>query len=244
MFADELIWGGKKQSEGVLKALITEDSFMLERKGFDSYRIKNYMRLMVASNESWAVPAGSGERRWCICDCNSKFKDDYAFFADLERQMLNGGLEAMMHDLLHRQITTNQRKAPRTAALTDIAVKGFTPIEKWIFNKLEKQGSSFGYHFDPSSQIKFTGVTTPISWGNTLTADELHADYNAYCEHNKIRSPETKGMLCKKTKHLLGLSKPTRPYINGIKTSTYKLPVFSTARDEFAKAVDLNIDWD
>lgn len=232
LFADELIWGGNKSSEGVLKALITEDSIMLERKGFDSYRIRNYLRLLVASNESWAVPAGAGERRWCICDCSDIYKEDHTFFAALEVQMLNGGLEAMMHDLQHRVIITNQRKAPKTAALTDIAIKGFTPVQRWLFTMLEDS---------ETSQVSHNN----INWCDSDTVDNLYDSYKFFCNTNHIRDHDTKSTMSKQLKKLLNLTDPKRPRdINKKKVSTYELPSLEVARKSFAEAVNLNFDWD
>lgn len=232
MFADELIWGGYKSSEGVLKALITEDSIMLERKGIDAVRIKNHIRLLVASNEDWSVPAGPGERRWLVCDCSNKYKEDHDFFAALEDEMNNGGLESMMYELLHRKITTNQRAAPKTAALSDVAVKGFNPIEKWIFMALEKPEYEFGYS------------TEPNGWGDSIRSDLLFKSFNDFSYRFNARDRISKDVFMRKLKKLLYLPKPSRPLNeNGKRIPVYQLPNIEQARKNFSKAVGLEFDW-
>ena len=52
VFADEAFWAGDKASEGRLKALITEDTNVIEMKGRDAFPVKNHVRLFVASNNA------------------------------------------------------------------------------------------------------------------------------------------------------------------------------------------------
>lgn len=239
VFADELIWGGNKQTEGVLKALITEDSMMLERKGFDAQRIKNHVRLMVASNEDWAVPAGAGERRWCVCDCSDKFKNDYGFFAALKKEMENGGLEAMMHELSKREISTNQRNAPKTAALKEIALKGFKPEQRWLYDALESGTLAIYTNLDDKHLMVERGGGP---WPAMATADELHGEFLSYCENNKIRDRMEKSAFMCKLKALLDLEKPTR---TGAKRSRYyRIPPLDEAREIFAKNTQLPMEWE
>src|SRR5262245_6665134 len=70
VFLDEAVWAGDKKGEGVLKALITEPTLQLEAKFRDPITVANRLRIMVASNNDWAVPAGIGDRRWFILDMN------------------------------------------------------------------------------------------------------------------------------------------------------------------------------
>jgi hypothetical protein len=66
VFLDEALWAGDKKGEGVLKALITEPSLQLEAKFRDPIRVDNRLRIVVASNNDWAIPAGIGDRRWFV----------------------------------------------------------------------------------------------------------------------------------------------------------------------------------
>jgi Family of unknown function (DUF5906) len=66
VFLDEALWAGDKKGEGTLKALITEPSFQMEAKFRDPIMVENRLRIMVASNNDWAVPTGVGDRRWFV----------------------------------------------------------------------------------------------------------------------------------------------------------------------------------
>ncbi len=73
VFLDEALWAGDKKGEGVLKALITEPRLQLEAKFRDPIMVDNRLRIIVASNEDWVVPAGMGDRRWLILDVANTF---------------------------------------------------------------------------------------------------------------------------------------------------------------------------
>ena len=64
VFMDEAFWGGQKEMEGTLKTLITEPDRMVEFKGKDVIPMKNYNRVIMATNSNWAIPAGLEERRF------------------------------------------------------------------------------------------------------------------------------------------------------------------------------------
>ena len=66
VFLDEAVWAADKKGEGILKALITEPTLQLEAKFRDPIMVENRLRIMVASNNDWAVPAGIGDRRWFV----------------------------------------------------------------------------------------------------------------------------------------------------------------------------------
>ena len=57
LFLDEAYWAGDKQGEGVLKALITERTLMIEPKGVDSFQMPNRLKILMASNNDWVVPS-------------------------------------------------------------------------------------------------------------------------------------------------------------------------------------------
>ncbi len=68
LFADEAFWAGDKQSEGTLKTLITDEFRVIEIKGKDAFQVRNFTRLLIASNKSWVVPTELLDRRFVILD--------------------------------------------------------------------------------------------------------------------------------------------------------------------------------
>ena len=139
VFADEAFWAGDKAAEGRLKGLITEPTITIEMKNVDSYTANNYIRLIVATNEEWAVPAMSKERRFCVLDVSDARQQDRAYFAAIENEMRNGGLEALLHFLMHRSLDgVDVAKFPQTTALEDQKRLSMSHLDQWFMDCLER----------------------------------------------------------------------------------------------------------
>jgi len=119
LFCDEVIWPGHKEDEGVLKALITEPTLTVEPKGINAYSVLNALKLMLASNEKWVVPASGNERRYAVFEVSDKHKQDHGYFKRISEQLDNGGLAAMLHDLLSMELEGwhPRQDIPQTEAL-------------------------------------------------------------------------------------------------------------------------------
>jgi hypothetical protein len=63
LYADEAFFAGDRGHESTLKALITEDSILIEPKGLDCFAVRNCVHLVMASNADWVVPASADARR-------------------------------------------------------------------------------------------------------------------------------------------------------------------------------------
>src|SRR5262249_47330144 len=132
-------WAGDKQAEGTLKGLVTEDTNNIELKGKDTFTVKNFIRLIIASNNEWVVPAGPSERRFCVMDVQPHHKQDHAYFGAIQEDMDSGGREALMHFLLNYDLTgVNLRAIPKTAALQDQKIRSMDVIERWWFDVLKR----------------------------------------------------------------------------------------------------------
>jgi hypothetical protein len=194
----------------------------------------------VASNEQWAVPAGSGERRWFVLDCSSKFKQDHDFFEHLSVEIDNGGLEAFMYELANRKITTNQRAAPRTEALTSIALHGLTSDQKWMFDALEKGSFPF---LTPEDGDFPTGETDTPKWPNSVSKLALRKSYDSTKEEHRYFENYSSSEFSKRIIQLIGPLTPSRPRKGEKRAPSFKLPRLSEARKRFADSVQLSIEW-
>ena len=80
LFADEAFFSGDKQHEGVLKALVTEPTVIVERKGIDAVSQPNYLKIFMATNAAFAVPASRDERRYWVLDVTSAHIQEQPYF--------------------------------------------------------------------------------------------------------------------------------------------------------------------
>ena len=138
LFADEAFAPQDRRAEGVWKRLITEDTLTIEPKGVDPLEVPNRLHVMTVSNHEWAVPAGEKERRVLVQAVAKTHQQDEAYFTPLYEQMADGGLEAMLYDLLDHDIGQwRPRKIVRTKALGQQQEESLEPIDAWFFSLLE-----------------------------------------------------------------------------------------------------------
>ena len=115
VFADESFWAGNKADEGALKTLITNEYHMVEGKFKNAYMVKNFIHLLIASNNDWVVPADSHERRFFVLDVGAEHARDSAYFKAICEERDHGGREALLSFLLHLDLTGfDVRQYPET----------------------------------------------------------------------------------------------------------------------------------
>jgi hypothetical protein len=127
LFIDEAFWAGDRQGEGILKSLITDEDLMIEPKGVDPGLAMNWIDIMLASNATWVVPASHDARRYAIFDVDGRYgqaqatnEERKAYFKPLWSEVENGGLEAMMFDLMKRNLGDwEPQDIPKTLALME-----------------------------------------------------------------------------------------------------------------------------
>ncbi|AMN40182.1 primase-helicase family protein [Rhodoplanes sp. Z2-YC6860] len=138
LFADEAYWPGNKGAEGTIKRLVTEPTIFIEAKGRDGIEVPNLLHVIMASNEDWVVPAGERERRYFVVKVNDEHLQDHAWFNAINKQLENGGYQAMLHDLLLRKIGDfHPRQLPKANDLTDQQARSLDPLDGWWAELLE-----------------------------------------------------------------------------------------------------------
>lgn len=139
LFADEAFWAGDKQGESTLKGLITEPSLMIEQKGVDATPWTNRLKVIMAANADWVVPAGAAERRYAVFNVSSKRVDDHAYFERVRAEMAAGGLSAMLHALSNLDLKGwHPRLIVKTAALREQKAQSMSPLQEWFENVLQE----------------------------------------------------------------------------------------------------------
>lgn len=137
LFADEAFFAGDRAGADVLKGLVTEPTITIERKGVDAFTARNRLKIMMASNSDWVVPAGTDERRYLVLDVSDVKKQDHEYFASLNAHMENGGLAALLHFLLNYDLSSfNVRNVPHTAALDQQKLLSLPPLHSWLYARL------------------------------------------------------------------------------------------------------------
>lgn len=145
LFADEAFYAGDKQGESVLKAFITEPALMYEEKGKNPVMGRNCLHVIMASNLDWVVPAGiDNERRFAVFEVDDDHHNKWYWDA-LYDELNNGGMSAMLHELLRRDASGfDSLSVPQTAALAAQKAHAMDPMADWLLTKAENEWQDFG----------------------------------------------------------------------------------------------------
>ncbi len=113
---------------------------MIEEKCLKPYQVNNFVRIIVSTNEDWAVNAGPHERRFFILDVSGNKTGNKKYFDRLWHQYDNGGREALMYELMHLDYSDiDLRKIPKTEALLEQKIHSLNHLEKWWFEILNRR---------------------------------------------------------------------------------------------------------
>lgn len=178
LFADEAFFSGDKSVEGVLKALITEPVMLIERKGIDCEAQPNRLKIFMATNSNWAVPASRDERRYCVFDVSSQKRGDRDYFKALHEATENQEVQAaFLHDMLHRDLSQyHSGNIPESKGLQDQRMHSLDSAGKWLLDSLNNGEFS----------TKFFNAEGDSRWRLTMPAAELFGSYLFWCDNQKI----------------------------------------------------------
>ncbi|WP_144304567.1 DUF5906 domain-containing protein [Oceanidesulfovibrio indonesiensis] len=199
VFLDEAYGSHNKRASSVLKAMVTEDMMMLEHKGKDAIPLKNCIRIIMASNDQWVVPAGMDERRFCVLDVSSARQGDYEYFKAICDELENGGREAMVHELIHMDINGfDLRNFPKTDALLDNKLSSLSPVGKFWFQCLQNgvlpESLNGEWGITPSNALHKAYLAFATDMGVRCKADSsrFFKEILAFCPAERKRLPQQK----------------------------------------------------
>ncbi|MEZ2892707.1 primase-helicase family protein [Providencia rettgeri] len=141
VFFDEA-FAGTNQATDILKGLITEDKLRVERKGFDTYFVDNYIRIVMASNRENIIRFEKYKRRYLYIDVPESNKQSIDKFDKYYTWEKNGGAEKLFGYLKNLNIENfNPRVAPKTNELNSIKMYSFSGSEQILYHILNDENS-------------------------------------------------------------------------------------------------------
>jgi hypothetical protein len=176
LFADEAFFAGDKVHGDILKGLITEYELTIEGKYRAVVTARNRLHILIVSNRDWVVPASITARRFVITEALDTHRGDRAYFTNIVKQMDNGGLAAMLHDLLQRPIADfDFRAIPDTAELREQKALSLPSLDRWWLTVLDR-----GYLWQSRH-----GAPWFIEWHEFYTTELLTNSYLQWCNANR-----------------------------------------------------------
>lgn len=232
LFADEAFFHGDKAGESTLKALITEPTMLIERKGFDAIQCSNYLQILMATNEKWAVPATADERRYCVLDVSDSMIGNRDYFGRLHAAMEQESvIAAFLHDMLHLDLTGwHSGDIPETDALKEQRLYSLDSIGRWLVDSVQNG------HFSGCKFAENGYVWTGWPEFRTMTPKQLQASYASWCSENKISPYDIQGHV-QLGKELAIIFKRTR----GSAGKVYHVGTNSEARQRLCEHYNINL---
>ncbi len=177
LFADEAFFAGDKSHEGTLKALITEKFLTVERKGIDAIQQPNYLKVFMATNSQWAIPAASDERRYFVTDM--EVRQDEAYYAGLSAAMEDKSVQsAFLYAMLNRDITGFRTGGiPDSDALKDQRLHSMDSVSKWMVDSISAGG------FEVKGE---RGEVFIEKWKEEIKAKTLFDSFIFWCDAQKV----------------------------------------------------------
>jgi len=193
VFLDEAVWGGDKEVEGQLKALITEPTMLFQPKGIDSIAMENHMNILMASNNDWVIPASIDERRFLVLKVNNKKQQDSKYFGAIDHQMESGGYEAMMRELLeHDYSQVDLRKAPHTEGLVEQVDETLDPTLSF-WKSVISRGFLLSYKDTGAPRKTDFRKGSDDEWPDIVWKYEIFHEFKeVFCAGKRVFTSETK----------------------------------------------------
>jgi hypothetical protein len=172
---DEAFWSGDKESEGVLKDLITGDHHIIEHKGKETYKIANLTRVCILGNEEWIVPATVDERRFAVFQMGEGRMQDRKYFQELREGLDDGGNRQLLRFLLDFDLSKiDVNEAPQTQALLDQKLATMEPMPKWWYDCLSEGDIAAG--------------DLGGAWPSVVPAPRLRQAFELWTRRHNVRS--------------------------------------------------------
>ena len=122
-----------------LKSIITDDEIRINEKNQPRRTAQNVANFIFVSNNSFPVKIETGDRRYCVLNCNGRRKGDFAYFEKLMSSTDTSFYDNLLTFFMKRDISGfNIRVIPMTDAKQDLIDASKPPIDVWICDNYDE----------------------------------------------------------------------------------------------------------
>lgn len=224
--ANEALWGGNKKDIGTIKTMITDEFCLIEGKGKDRIRVRNFKHVILSSNEDWPVHLDADDRRFLVLKISEAHKEDHEYFKVIQNELENGGYEALLFDLLNEDITNFEpRRFPSNSNAFHIKMRSADSSYRYIFETLSEEGF----------KICNLAPNEVPAWQTSISKNDLYSNYAEWCRESG-ETPQTKEQFGKAVNKLIVSVETVRPAAGKSRSRYFKFPSLRQCRKDFAKA--------
>lgn len=252
LHSEEALYGGEKRHAGIVRSLITDRYQMFEAKGIDARQVRNYLRLVLTSNELHAAPAKPGDRRYTVIAMGDRKAPD-ALIKDVLREFKDGG-PAALHQFLRemKYDPALPRLNVKNDALVGLKQMNMTPLEEWWHETL-MAGQVLPDYMSWCTQPEKEG------WPAVVSSKALSAAASIHIQAHGRRMTPSPTLLALQLNRFTGatLDRQYRlfddPLLDGIPPQARNLgerhyavinmPDLDACRDAFEKYLGQQIEW-
>ncbi|MCK5604549.1 hypothetical protein KAR91_21855, partial [Candidatus Pacearchaeota archaeon] len=236
VYGNEVTWGGNVKTVGPLKAMITDRTLMMEKKGVDKINVPNFCHLVLSSNSDWVIPTDMSDRRIVILRTNDKYRGILQYFDSLQDEIEDQkGIACLLHYLLN-----------------DVDIEGFKPERRpggsaasrkvYAHHKL-KSGDTFLKYWEDILEIEM--IITELSAfevelsdidDNMVRSSVLYDSYAYWCKDHGYRAGQllSRIMFNKRMKDVFSETKKQKR-IGSENTKVYALGTLSDLKTAFSE---------
>lgn len=172
-----------------LKAIITDKTISIERKGLDIFKdYPNHINFIFTTNNYDSVKLGKTDRRYCCLETSSRFKGNYDYFSELLGSCTQDVADHFFTYICKLPRTRNIKNIPMTKLKKDMMLLSIDSIEKFRLELIDMVETW------KESGSKSHNEVWEYSIYSNLKEDEILAInlYTAYQEWCKARNEKVK----------------------------------------------------
>ncbi len=242
---DEALFAGDKKSMDRLKSTITEVTIQIEQKYQPSRSIESVHRFFAASNHDHFAHIERDDRRFAFFRVSPARQQDTAYFSGVVEAISNPSvIGALVYDLQNTDLSTfNVRAKPKSDEHVKqklMSLQGFDRFwyEVLATGNLSGLGDTAGLVGGEWDQAAF------VSTGSLITR---YTTFNKNAQrHQTVQSQQVTHALrrlCPSARSDRQVCKQV-PLVGQARVRGFQLPELVKAREEFAAAMEAEIDWE
>lgn len=252
LHSEEALYGGDKRHAGIIRSLITDPWHMVEQKGIDAQKVRNYIRLVLTSNDIYAAPAKPGDRRYTVVDMGERKAPPKLIEAVL-KELREGGPAALHAALLEMEYDpAKARTNVKNESLLALKSINLSPIENWWLDVLTTGMILPDY---------LNWATEPVKedWPGIVSSAALYVYFGLRLRERNVRSLPSETLMLNNIEKFVNqpLHRGQREYdnpllddfpiqvkmLNSKQNSVLNLPPLSDCRAAFERYLGQEIQW-